>query len=72
LLNDRCLERGIFDPDMVRTVVENHRAVKHNHTFLIMAMMIFEVGQREFIDDASPANAMGDRAGQLCPTATSV
>jgi hypothetical protein len=51
LLSDRCLDRGIFDPQTVRRVVANHLA-GGNHTFLLMALMIFETGQREFIDAA--------------------
>jgi asparagine synthase (glutamine-hydrolysing) len=51
LLSERCLRRGVFDPDTVRQVVQGHFAGK-NHTFLLLALMIFEVGQRELIDDA--------------------
>jgi asparagine synthase (glutamine-hydrolysing) len=50
LLADRCLDRGIFHPDTVRGVVRHHCEGKRNHTFLLMALMIFELGQRAFID----------------------
>src|SRR5439155_6255708 len=43
LLSERCLTRGVFDPDTVRAVVENHLAGRRNHTFLLMALMIFEM-----------------------------
>jgi asparagine synthase (glutamine-hydrolysing) len=60
LLSDRCLERGLFDPHAVRTVVANHLS-GGNHTFLLLAMMIYEMGQREFVDAdagrATPAAA---------------
>lgn len=56
LLNPRCLERGLFDPNTLRTVVDNHLAGRRNHTFLIMALMIFEQGQREFIDASGSAS----------------
>ncbi len=46
LLADECLERGIFDPETVRKVVEDHFQGK-NHTFLLLAMMTFEMGHRE-------------------------
>ncbi len=52
LLNDRCLERGTFRADTVRTVVEQHSVGSRNHTFLLLAMMIYEVGQRKFADAA--------------------
>jgi asparagine synthase (glutamine-hydrolysing) len=50
LLDERCLQRGIFDPDVLRQVLDRHLNRGHNHTYLILALMVFEVGQREFID----------------------
>ncbi|MFL5244268.1 MAG: asparagine synthetase B family protein [Gemmataceae bacterium] len=50
LLSSRCLDRGIFNPDTVRSVVRQHFDNQRNHTFLLMAMMIFEAGQEEFVD----------------------
>jgi len=52
LLSDRCLGRGLFDPVTVRKVVQAHND-GGNHTFLILAMMIYEMGQRQFADDES-------------------
>jgi asparagine synthase (glutamine-hydrolysing) len=72
LLNDRCLGRGLFNAAGVRSVVDGHLNRGRNHTYLIMAMMIFELGQREFIDadgysgpDDAPALAP---ATDLTPT----
>ncbi len=53
LLDDRCLSRGVFNAQTIRTIVANHFANRQNHTFLIMALMIFELGQREFVDGDS-------------------
>jgi asparagine synthase (glutamine-hydrolysing) len=50
LLSERCLARGVFNPVAVRSVVDGHLYRGRNHTFLLLAMMIFELGQREFID----------------------
>jgi asparagine synthase (glutamine-hydrolysing) len=50
LLDDRCLSRGVFNPETVRSAVANHLTSRRNHTFLLMAMMIFELGQRELVD----------------------
>jgi len=50
LLDDRCLGRGLFNPDTVNSVVGQHFRRQHNHTFLLMALMIFELGQRKFVD----------------------
>lgn len=56
LLDDRCLERGIFCPDTVRGVVQGHQEAGRNHTYLLMAMMIYEMGQRQFVDGESNAH----------------
>jgi asparagine synthase (glutamine-hydrolysing) len=66
LLDPRCLERGVFDPRAVRDVVERHNAGRANHTFLILAMMIFETGQRMFADGETP----GEGAGPVIAGAT--
>lgn len=50
LLGQRCLSRGVFVPDTVRTVVRQHFDNRRNHTFLLLALMIFELGQRQFFD----------------------
>ena len=50
LLSERCLDRGILDAGTIQAVVNGHLSGKRNHTFLLMAMLIFELGQREFCD----------------------
>jgi hypothetical protein len=57
LLSDRCLGRGLFDPQAVRAVVDAHLSGRHNHTFLLLTLMIYETGQREFLDGDAPAAA---------------
>jgi asparagine synthase (glutamine-hydrolysing) len=54
LLSDRALGRDLFEPAVVRRVVAEHAARSHNHTFLLMAMLIFELGQRKLLDEESP------------------
>jgi asparagine synthase (glutamine-hydrolysing) len=46
LLADECLDRGVFNPETVRSVVANHLDASKNHTFLLMALLVFETGQR--------------------------
>ena len=46
LLTPDCLDRGLLNPDCVRAVVRRHSAGERNHTYLIMAMMIVELGLR--------------------------
>ncbi len=50
LLSDRFLARGIFVPEAVARVVAQHEARTHNHTFLIMAMLIFEIAHEELFE----------------------
>ena len=50
LLAESCLDRGVFHPDTVRAVVERHLSGQRNHTYLILAMMTFEVGHRWLLD----------------------
>ncbi|MEO7890194.1 MAG: asparagine synthase-related protein [Vicinamibacterales bacterium] len=39
------LESGLFNPDAVRRVVDQHLADQANHTFLLMSLIIFALGQ---------------------------
>lgn len=55
LLSDRCLDRGIFDAEAVRSAVDDHLDNKRNHTYLLLALMIFETSQQEFADHAALA-----------------
>lgn len=50
LLSDRFLGRGLFVPDAVSRIIAQHEARTHNHTFLIMAMLIFEIAQEELFE----------------------
>lgn len=50
LLDEQCCDRGVFNPDVVREVIDSHADRKANHTFLILAMMIFETAQRRLSD----------------------
>jgi asparagine synthase (glutamine-hydrolysing) len=61
LLDETCLQRGTFRPDAVRRVVRQHVNGQKNHTFLIMAMMIYERGQRRLFDPTiqAPLNDVG-------------
>lgn len=54
LLDPQTLDRGLYRADGIRAVVENHQAGRANHTYLIMALMIFELGQRYLFADDSP------------------
>lgn len=63
LLSDRFLDRGIFTPETIRTAVEDHFSGKRNHTYLLLALMIFETGQRELIDSTGDFPSGAEPAG---------
>ena len=46
LLSPACLDRGLFHPDCIRASVRRHISGEANHTYLLMAMMIVELGMR--------------------------
>lgn len=53
LLSPRTLERGYFQPQGVRTIVEQHMSGTHNHRFLLWSLMVFEWWNRLFLDGES-------------------
>lgn len=50
LLSDRCLDRGVFDRGAVHRAIGDHAAKRQNNTYMILGMLNFELGQRQFID----------------------
>jgi hypothetical protein len=69
LLGRRTLERGVFVPDTLQRVVNDHLEGRRNNTYLILAMMVFEAGLREFVDGES--GHVPDVAGPSFQTAGS-
>jgi len=50
LLSERCRQRGLLDPDTIKSIVKAHMDNRRNHTFLLLALMVVELGQRMFAD----------------------
>ena len=50
LLSERCRQRGLFHPDTLEMVVADHMDKRRNHTFLLLALMVVELGQRMFVE----------------------
>jgi asparagine synthase (glutamine-hydrolysing) len=46
LLDEQFLDRGIFDRAAVERLLDEHRRRSRNHTYLLQAMLVFELGQR--------------------------
>jgi asparagine synthase (glutamine-hydrolysing) len=61
LLDPQTLDRGVYDPDGVRAVVRGHLEQGRNHTFLLMALMIFELGLRRL----TQVGSMPDRTSPM-------
>ena len=51
LLSDRCLDRGIFRPEFLRTIVTEHIQRSANHTQLIRSLISLEIWFRTFIEN---------------------
>jgi asparagine synthase (glutamine-hydrolysing) len=54
-LSDRALERGIFDPEFVRRLVQRHQ-LGEDHSERLWALVNFEMWQRQFIDGECVGN----------------
>jgi hypothetical protein len=52
LLAPQTLDNGVYSADGVRAVVRGHLEEGKNHTYLLMALMIFELGRRRLEKDA--------------------
>lgn len=50
LLSGRSQERGIFRPERVSQMIQEHQTNRVNHTRAIRALLAFELWQRTFID----------------------
>jgi hypothetical protein len=66
LLDSQTLDRGVFEPDGVRAVVRGHQEQGRNHTYLLLAMMIFELGLRRLVDGAGNGQARLAPTGAAC------
>ncbi len=49
LLDEQTLDNGVYDPDGVRRVIQLHMQNQQNLTYLLMAMMIYELGRRQLL-----------------------
>jgi hypothetical protein len=47
LLSDRFLDRGLFEPAGLRAVLAQHESRRRNHTYLIMALLVLAIADRD-------------------------
>ncbi|MBI5140564.1 MAG: asparagine synthase (glutamine-hydrolyzing) [Nitrospirae bacterium] len=50
LLDDRCLSRGVFDPDIIRTYLQEHTSGQRNRQHVLWQMLNVEIWHRIFVD----------------------
>jgi len=59
LLSDRCLDRGYYDPDVVRGIVRDHVGGRIDREQGIWMMLVLEIWHRLFVDDDGSEAAVG-------------
>lgn len=52
LLNKKATERGFFDPEFIKEIVDQHLLGRQNHTFKLGSLLTFELWNQLFIDPA--------------------
>ena len=57
VLGPRALARGLFKPDCVRRVAEEHRSGRRLHTDRLWLLMNMELWQRLYLDGEDPATS---------------
>lgn len=57
LLSDRCLQRGLLNPNAVRTLVEEHTSGKMDHAYRLWNLLCLELWQRMMLDSPPPLSA---------------
>ena len=53
LLDRTSLNRGLFDPDGVRQLVEQHTSGRWDHSYRLWSLLCFEMWQQTFLDPQS-------------------
>jgi asparagine synthase (glutamine-hydrolysing) len=50
ILSERTMNRGIFDPNFVHTLIKRHQIGDEDHSERLWALINFEIWQRQFFD----------------------
>ncbi|MEZ6041114.1 MAG: asparagine synthase (glutamine-hydrolyzing) [Planctomycetaceae bacterium] len=57
LLSDRCLQRGLLNPDSVRQLVSEHTSGQVDHAYRLWNLLCLEIWQRMYLDSVPPTEA---------------
>ena len=69
VLSSRTLERGIFQPDFVRSLVDQHQRGVANHSERLWSLVNLEMWFRRFIDGENTANHFDNADESMLATA---
>ena len=58
VLSERTIARGLFQPEFLARLVQDHAAGKADHTERLWTLVNFEMWQRNFLDGESPRGAL--------------
>ena len=50
LLDQKCLDRGYFNPSAVRSLVDEHLSLKWDHSARLWLLLVFELWHQRFVD----------------------
>jgi asparagine synthase (glutamine-hydrolysing) len=59
LLSERCLDRGYYDPNVVRSIVKDHVRGRVDREQGIWLLLVLEIWHRLFVDDDGTEAAVG-------------
>jgi asparagine synthase (glutamine-hydrolysing) len=65
VLSERALSRGLFNPDLVRSVVKRHQSGE-NHDERLWALLNFEIWQRQAFDGEEPEAGIVQQSEVVC------
>jgi asparagine synthase (glutamine-hydrolysing) len=65
LLSKRAMSRGLFDPAVVRQLVEEHQAGLANHAERLWSLVNLEIWMRQFIDGETSGDFRTGREAEL-------
>ncbi|MFN9971613.1 MAG: asparagine synthase-related protein [Phycisphaerae bacterium] len=59
LLSDRCLSRGLLNPQAVRELVGQHTSGRVNQAYRLWNLLCLELWKRMYLDQEPPTSAPG-------------
>ncbi len=65
VLGERVSDRGFFDRDFVRRLVEEHLVGAVDHTERLWSLINFELWQRQFLDRETGSSEMDPRVARV-------